>query len=313
MENISKSFGDKVVIRNFTGVVQRGDRIGFIGPNGAGKSTLLKIILGELEPDRGTVKRGTQLDIAYFDQFREALDDEATLSDVISPGSEFVEVGGSRKHIISYLGDFLFPPQRARAKVKSLSGGERNRLLLARLFARPANLLVLDEPTNDLDIETLELLENLLQDFAGTILLVSHDRAFLNNVVTQVFAFEGDGVVREYAGGYDDWLMQRGPVAAATADKPAAVTPPAPARSAAKKSRLSSNEQRELDALPGKIELLEKEQAAIQQRLADPALYVGAGQEVKGITQRQQAVAAEIETALARWEALELKKGSESA
>ena len=313
MENISKSFGDKVVIRNFTGVVQRGDRIGFIGPNGAGKSTLLKIILGELEPDRGTVKRGTQLDIAYFDQFREALDDEATLSDVISPGSEFVEVGGSRKHIISYLGDFLFPPQRARAKVKSLSGGERNRLLLARLFARPANLLVLDEPTNDLDIETLELLENLLQDFAGTILLVSHDRAFLNNVVTQVFAFEGDGVVREYAGGYDDWLMQRGPVAAATADKPAGVTPPAPARSAAKKSRLSSNEQRELDALPGKIELLEKEQAAIQQRLADPALYVGDGQEVKGITQRQQVVTAEIETALARWEVLEMKKGSEPA
>jgi len=313
MENISISFGDKAVIRNFTGVVQRGDRIGFIGPNGAGKSTLLKIILGQLEPDSGSVKRGTMLEVAYFDQFREALDDESTLADVISPGSEFVEVGGSKKHIISYLGDFLFPPQRARAKVKSLSGGERNRLLLARLFAKPANLLVLDEPTNDLDIETLELLENLLQDFAGTILLVSHDRTFLNNVVTQVFAFEGDAVVREYAGGYDDWLMQRESMAAVAAKAEAAVSvvrPNAPAAVTSRKNKMSFNDVRELESLPGRIEALEKEQHAIQQRLADPALYSSGSSEVKTLTQRQEEVAAELEVALARWEELELKKAA---
>ena len=192
----------------------RGDKIGFIGPNGAGKSTLLKLILGELEPDSGTVRRGTKVAVAYFDQFRAALDEEATLADTISPGSDFVEVDGGRKHVISYLGDFLFPPERARSPVKSLSGGERNRLLLARLFSRSANVLVLDEPTNDLDIETLELLESLLQEYPGTILLVSHDRAFLDNVVTQTIAYEGDGHWLEYAGGYSDWLRvkaRRGP------------------------------------------------------------------------------------------------------
>jgi ATP-binding cassette subfamily F protein uup len=306
LEDVSKSFGDKVVIRNFTGVVQRGDRIGFIGPNGAGKSTLLKIILGDLQPDSGTVKRGTQLEIAYFDQFREALDDESMLADVISPGSEFVEVGGTRKHIISYLGDFLFPPQRARAKVKSLSGGERNRLLLARLFAKPANLLVLDEPTNDLDIETLELLENLLQDFPGTILLVSHDRTFLNNVATQVFAFEGNGQVREYAGGYDDWLMQRGSAEARTDEAPKAEA--ASARGNPRKAKLSFNEVRELESLPAKIEALETEQGDIQRRLADPTLYATAPKEVKALSTRQEAIGVELGTAMARWEALELKK-----
>ncbi|MBL0125557.1 MAG: ATP-binding cassette domain-containing protein [Betaproteobacteria bacterium] len=306
LEDVSKSFGDKVVIRNFTGVVQRGDRIGFIGPNGAGKSTLLKIILGDLQPDSGTVKRGTQLEIAYFDQFREALDDESMLSDVISPGSEFVEVGGTRKHIISYLGDFLFPPQRARAKVKSLSGGERNRLLLARLFAKPANLLVLDEPTNDLDIETLELLENLLQDFPGTILLVSHDRTFLNNVATQVFAFEGNGQVREYAGGYDDWLMQRGSAEGRSDEAPKAEA--ASARGNPRKAKLSFNEVRELESLPAKIEALETEQGDIQRRLADPSLYATAPKEVKALTTRQEAIGVELGAAMARWEALELKK-----
>ncbi len=307
LEDVNMAFGDNHLIRNFTGVVQRGDRIGLIGPNGVGKSTMLKIILGGLEPDSGTVKRGTQLEIAYFDQFREALDDESTLADVISPGSEFIEVGGSRKHITSYLGDFLFPPQRARAKVKSLSGGERNRLLLARLFAKPANLLVLDEPTNDLDIETLELLENLLQDFPGTILLVSHDRTFLNNVATQVFAFEGNGLVREYAGGYDDWIAQRG-FAEAQADKAAKPEPAAAVRSNARKVKLSSNEARELGGLPGKIEALELEKTAIEQRLADPALYASAGKEAKVLTARQAAIVVEVEAAMSRWEALELKQ-----
>ena len=307
LDDVSKSFGEKSVIRNFTGVVQRGDRIGFIGPNGVGKSTMLKIILGDLEPDSGTVKRGTQLEIAYFDQFREALDDEAMLSDVISPGSEFVEVGGARKHIISYLGDFLFPPQRARAKVKSLSGGERNRLLLARLFAKPANLLVLDEPTNDLDIETLELLENLLQDFPGTILLVSHDRTFLNNVATQVFAFEGNGMVREYAGGYDDWLMQRDAVVQKADDKPKYDA--ANARAIARKAKLGFNEDRELEGLPGKIVALEAEQSEIARKLSNPAMYSASKNQIKELTSRQTEISAEIELSMSRWEALELKKG----
>ena len=307
LEDVSKSFGDNHLIRNFTGVVQRGDRIGFIGPNGVGKSTMLKIILGGLEPDSGTVKRGTQLEIAYFDQFREALDDEATLAEVISPGSEFVEVGGTRKHIISYLGDFLFPPQRARAKVKSLSGGERNRLLLARLFAKPSNLLVLDEPTNDLDIETLELLENLLQDFPGTILLVSHDRTFLNNVATQVFAFEGNGLVREYAGGYDDWLMQRGTPEPGNDNKPRADS--SAGRSTGRKTKLNFNEMRELETLQLRIQALETEQAEIERRLADPSLYASAPHEVKALSARQAATSTQIEEAMARWEALELKRG----
>ena len=309
LDDVSKSFGEKSVIRNFTGVVQRGDRIGFIGPNGVGKSTMLKIILGDLDPDSGTVKRGTQLEIAYFDQFREALDDEAMLSDVISPGSEFVEVGGSRKHIISYLGDFLFPPQRARAKVKSLSGGERNRLLLARLFAKPANLLVLDEPTNDLDIETLELLENLLQDFPGTILLVSHDRAFLNNVATQVFAFEGNGLVREYAGGYDDWLMQRAAPISQSDERPKSDNAGG-TRAGGRKSKLSFNEIRELETLPGKIAALESEQTDIARGLGDPALYSTASREVKALSTRQIAIVEELDSAMSRWEALELRKAS---
>ena len=204
--DVSKDFGAGPLIRDFSTRVIRGDRIGLIGPNGAGKSTLLKLILGEIEPDQGTVRRGTNLSVAYYDQLREQLDPRATLVDTINPGAEFVEIGGRRTHVITYLGDFLFPPERARSPVSSLSGGERNRLLLARLFAQPANVLVLDEPTNDLDIDTLELLEALLQDFAGTLFLVSHDRAFLDNVVTQTIVFEGNGLLREYAGGFSDWM-----------------------------------------------------------------------------------------------------------
>ncbi len=209
LAHVTKGYDGRVLIRDFSTRILRGDRIGLIGPNGAGKSTLLKLILGDVQPDAGTVRRGTRLAVAYFDQFREQLDPDATLADTISPGADFVEIGGTRRHVMTYLGEFLFPPERARSPVRSLSGGERNRLLLARLFAQPANVLVLDEPTNDLDIETLELLEALLQEYTGTLFLVSHDRAFLDNVVTQTIAFEEDGVLREYAGGYSDWAAYR--------------------------------------------------------------------------------------------------------
>ncbi len=309
--DVSKGFGGRPLIREFSAVIQRGDHVGLVGPNGVGKTTLIKMILGELAPDAGRIVRGTNLDVAYFDQFRVALDEEATLGDVISPGSDFVEVAGAKKHIVSYLGDFLFPPQRARAKVKSLSGGERNRLLLARLFAKPANLLVLDEPTNDLDIETLELLETLLQEYPGTLLIVSHDRAFLNNVVTQVYAFEGDGVVREYAGGYDDYLAQRIARVASTAPAPAPASTPvdkASARARERKARLNFNEVRELDQLPAKIEALEAQLAEVQSRLGDPQLYRSAPQEARGLNERQAQLTAEINQSMARWEELELKK-----
>jgi ATP-binding cassette subfamily F protein uup len=316
--NVSKNFGDKVIIRDFSAILQRGDRIGLIGPNGAGKTTLIKLMLADLEADSGTVKRGTQLQVAYFDQFREALDDNATLSDVISPGSEFVEIGGARKHVISYLGDFLFPPQRARAKVKSLSGGERNRLLLARLFAKPANVLVLDEPTNDLDIETLELLESMLQEYAGTVILVSHDRAFLDNVVTQVFAFEGGGRIREYVGGYAEWQSQaktdtswanaaKTPANAGVSFSGAASVPPAPA-TPVRKVKMSFNENRELEQLPGKIEALEKEQANLTEALADGSLFVKSPDTAANMSTRLEVVASEIEAAMNRWELLETKR-----
>jgi ATP-binding cassette subfamily F protein uup len=316
--NVSKSFGDKVIIRDFSAILQRGDRIGLIGPNGAGKTTLIKLMLADLEADSGNVKRGTQLQVAYFDQFREALDDNATLSDVISPGSEFVEIGGARKHVISYLGDFLFPPQRARAKVKSLSGGERNRLLLARLFAKPANVLVLDEPTNDLDIETLELLESMLQEYAGTVILVSHDRAFLDNVVTQVFAFEGGGRIQEYVGGYAEWQSQaktdtswanaaKTPANAGVSFSGAASVPPAPA-TPVRKVKMSFNETRELEQLPGKIEALEKEQANLTEALADGSLFVKSPDTAANMSTRLEVVASEIEAAMNRWELLETKR-----
>lgn len=311
--DVSKSFNNKIIVDKFSSIVQRGDRIGLIGPNGAGKSTLMKMILGELEADSGKIKLGTQLSVAYFDQFRETLDDEATLSDVISPGSEFIDNGNGRKHVISYLGEFLFPPQRARAKVKSLSGGERNRLLLARLFAKPANFLVLDEPTNDLDIETLDLLEELLQGYPGTVMVASHDRTFLDNVATQVFVFEGKGKVREFAGGYSDWQMQLANMAVVAA-RAADTKQPAPKPSTKPKNanvpkakKLSSNEQKELDSLTQKIDALGAESQTVQQALANPATYQDSAQAAKVKT--LQARLAEIEkdssAAMTRWEALE--------
>lgn len=306
LEHVSKSFGEKIIIKDFTTRIMRGDRIGLLGPNGAGKSTLLKIILGELQADSGLVRPGTKISVAYFDQLREQLDEEATLTDTISQGSDFIEINGEKKHVISYLGDFLFAPQRARSPVKSLSGGERNRLLLARLFTRPTNVLVLDEPTNDLDIETLELLEVLLQDYAGTLFLVSHDRAFLDNVVTQVIAFEGDGKLQEYAGGYEDWLRARplpaGSVVKKTAQKNKPQTQPAMA------SKLSFKETKELEALPKKIEGLEQEQAVISERLTDANLYRSQPAEAKRLQARVTQIDIELAIILARWEQLEAKQ-----
>ena len=307
LQKVCKSFGDQPLISDFSCVIQRGDHIGLIGRNGIGKTTLIRLILGQLAPDSGTVRLGTRLDVAYFDQFRAQLDPESTLSDVITQGSDYVETGTVRKHVISYLEDFLFPPERARAKVKSLSGGERNRLLLARLFSRPANLLVLDEPTNDLDIETLELLEVLLQDYAGTLLLVSHDRTFLNNVVTQVYAFEGAGVVREYAGGYDDWLAQRQAMADARPAKPATQQEAKPA-SGTRKSRMSFNDVRELEQLPGRIDALETEQHVIGARLTDASIYVSSPDDVKRLRGRLTEIEGLLEQAFLRWETLEAKR-----
>jgi ATP-binding cassette subfamily F protein uup len=310
LTHVNKSFGDRVIIHDFSTRILRGDRIGLLGPNGAGKSTLLKLILGELEADSGEIKRGTNLNIAYFDQMREQLNEEATLADTISPGSDFVEIGNERKHVISYLEDFLFPPQRARAPVKSLSGGERNRLLLARLFARPANVLVLDEPTNDLDIDTLELLEELLQDFGGTLFLVSHDRAFLENTVTQVIAFEGNGQLTEFGGGYDDWRRfseQR--AAEAVVEKPKAAPQPKPAAPPKPaQTKLSFKETHELAALPDKIETLETEQNALNTELADPDIYRTDPQRAKVLQTRLAGLEMELEQVMLRWEELESRR-----
>ena len=314
LDNVSKSYGDKVLIKNFSTRILRGDKIGLLGPNGAGKTTLLKLILGEIEPDSGHIEHGTKQSVAYFDQMREQLNEEATLADTISPGSDFVEIGNERKHVISYLEDFLFPPQRSRSPVKSLSGGERNRLLLARLFARPANILVLDEPTNDLDIDTLELLENLLQDFNGTLFLVSHDRAFLENTVTQVIAFEGNGKLTEFGGGYDDWqrFMQKqsdDKKAADSAQTAKASQASAQTNVASNKpatSKLSFKEQKELENLPLEIEQLETEQASIADELARPETYTNAEQ-IKKLQTRLSEIEASIEAKLSRWEALENK------
>ena len=311
--HVGKRFGNREVVKDFSTRIQRGDKIGLIGPNGAGKTTLLRLILGELTPDSGTVRQGTKMEIAYFDQFRTQLDPNATLADVISPGSDYVEIGGARKHVIGYLEDFLFAPERARSPVSSLSGGERNRLLLARLFAKPANVLVLDEPTNDLDIETLELLEQLLQDYEGTLFLVSHDRTFLDNVVTQTIAAEGDGAWKEYAGGYSDWAAYKASVPK-EAEKPkaeakAAAKPVEPAKP--KGDKLNWKEQRELEALPGKIADLEAEQAALTAKLEDPALYQTDPAAAQQAAERLAAIDDELLVLLERWEALESRAANQ--
>jgi ABC transport system ATP-binding/permease protein len=333
LTEVSKAFGEgenrRTIIRNFTGTVLRGDKIGLIGPNGAGKTTLLKMILGELAPDSGKVRQGSKIQVAYFDQMRDALDLDATLEDFISPGSEWIEIGDQKKHVKSYLSDFLFSPARGNSPVRSLSGGERNRLLLARLFARPANVLVLDEPTNDLDIDTLELLEDLLQNYDGTVFLVSHDRAFLDNVVTSTLVSEGDGAWREYEGSVQDWLTQsrrareirattvsianssissgsKLPIEADSKVK----TPPTPAvsalaaTSASTPVKLSYKAQRELDLLPKQIEALEAEQVTLREKLSDGKLY----QTDPALAIKLNAREAEIEdalmNALERWETL---------
>jgi ATP-binding cassette subfamily F protein uup len=311
LENVSKSFGEKVIVRDFSSIIMRGDKIGLIGQNGAGKTTLLKLILGQETPDSGTIKQGSKLQIAYFDQMRAQLNDEMSLAETIAPGSDFVEINGQRKHVMSYLGDFLFAPERARSPVKSLSGGERNRLLLARLFAKPANVLVLDEPTNDLDIDTLELLEELLEEYTGTVFLVSHDRTFLDNVVTQVIVSEGEGQWREYIGGYSDWERYSNSVAksVAKADSKPAVnagnTANAPA--AAKAKKLSYKEQRELEELPKLIAQLEAEQAAITAKLADADLYKNGPDEANKLNARFAEIDEELLTALDKWETIEAR------
>lgn len=310
LKHVSKSYCDKNIIKDFSCRIMRGDRVGLLGPNGAGKSTLLKLILNELEPDTGTVRQGTKLTVAYFDQMREQLNEDATLIDTISQGSNFVEIGNVRKHVISYLEDFLFAPERSRSSVKSLSGGERNRLLLARLLSRPTNVLVLDEPTNDLDIETLELLEVLLQDYSGTLFLVSHDRAFLDNVVTQVIAFEGDGVCREYVGGYEDWVRVRSSVKIKEKQDVRLQKTVLKARTSKQSSRikLSYNEMRELEALSTKIEILEQEQANITCKLSDAATYHDSPDQIVRLQTRFVGIEKEITSHLFRWDELETKR-----
>ena len=308
LDNISKSY-QKPIVKNFTATILRGDKVGILGSNGVGKTTLLKLILGELSPDSGIVKLGTRIEVAYFDQMRESLNLEATLEDFISPGSEWVEIGNQRKHVKSYLGDFLFAPERTNSPVLTLSGGERNRLLLARLFARPANVLVLDEPTNDLDIDTLDLLEQLLQDYQGTVFLVSHDRTFLDNVVTSMIAYEGDGLWREYEGGYEDYKVQKQRSAVIISDhdpKPAEVKAPAKTISnrSATKSKLSSKEKIELEQLPVKIDELEQEQLLIHQRLSDPEIYKNDPQLMISLKEKLIVTTNQLELSMSRWEFL---------
>ncbi len=303
VSNIDFAWGDQVIVRDFSTLILRGDRIGLIGPNGSGKTTLLKLLLGELQPERGEVRPGTGLEIAYFDQQRAVLRDDWTAAENVAEGRDFVEMDGQRKHIIGYLQDFLFTPERARAPITRLSGGERNRLLLARLFARPSNLLVMDEPTNDLDVETLELLEERLAEYPGTLLLVSHDREFMDNVVTSTLVMEGKGQVGEYVGGYSDWLRQRPDPA------PPSVTPettkPKPARKKPTPAKLSYKLARELEQLPEKVEALEAEIERIGERLNDPDFYRQAPEEIARINAKARDLQQELDQAYQRWEALE--------
>jgi ATP-binding cassette subfamily F protein uup len=310
LDGVSKRFGDTPVVSSLSLRLMRGDRLGLLGPNGAGKSTLIRLLLGDLPPDSGTVRLGTGLQVAYFDQLREQLDPDATLAGTISPGSDWVEVAGQRKHVISYLGDFLFPSERAQAPVRMLSGGERNRLLLARLFARPANLLVLDEPTNDLDIESLELLEATLQEYPGTLLLVSHDRRFLDNVVTQTLAAEGGGQWREYVGGYSDWLAQRpAPAAPARAAQPVAggTRDRAPAAAAPPRAKLSFKESRELEVLPARIEALEQEQQHLVAQMAQGDYHSAGAERIRADRARLAEIERLLEECFARWEWLDAR------
>ncbi|MBM67866.1 MAG: ABC transporter ATP-binding protein [Haliea sp.] len=311
LEQVSKRFDGKTVIRDFSTIIQRGDRVGIVGPNGAGKSTLVKMILGQLQPDEGRVTLGTKLEIAYSDQLRGKLEPEKNLIDNVCGGQEFIELNGKRRHAISYLGDFLFSPERVRTPVKALSGGEQNRAILARLFSKPANLLVLDEPTNDLDIETLELLEDILLSFDGTVILVSHDRDFMDHVVTQLLILRGDGTVEEQAGGYSDWEARGGQLVEPEtrgqqmpASKPEPATS-APAASTPARRKLSYKEQRELDALPARIEALEQQQAALEARTADPAFYQQSRDAVDAVLAELSGVQDALDAAIERWAELE--------
>jgi ATP-binding cassette subfamily F protein uup len=320
LENVSKSY-DRPIVKEFTATILRGDKVGLLGPNGAGKTTLLKLILGSIQPDSGSATMGSQIDVAYFDQMREGLDLNATLEDYISPGSEWIEINGARKHVKSYLNDFLFSPERANSPVSTLSGGERNRLLLARLFARPANVLVLDEPTNDLDIDTLELLEQLLQDYKGTVFLVSHDRAFLDNVVTSIIAYEGDGFWREYEGGYEDWKIQKKRSEEYRSNQSGTPEPAKskssvsePVKAAANKEvpktqksavqKLNGKERAELETIPLQIDDLEKEQASISESLGDPEIYKNRPADVITLQENLKIIDAKLSALMARWEDL---------
>lgn len=314
LQGVTHGYDGRILIKDFSTVLMRGDRIGLIGHNGAGKTTLLRIMLGLQEPNSGVVRHGTKLNIGYFDQMRSRLDENATLADTISPGSEWVEIGNQRKHIMSYLEDFLFPAARAHSPVRSLSGGERARLALARMFAQPTNVLVLDEPTNDLDIETLELLEDLIQDYTGTVLLVSHDRTFLDNVVTQVIAAEGDGHWGEYVGGYDEWLAQRPQTrteaAASSAPAPAAAEKSAAERNTktTKPGRLAPWEEKELEALPEKIAAIESQQAELAEQLSAPDLYKDGSTLADEINSQLDQLNKDLEQLFERWEKLEEKR-----
>jgi len=307
LAHVDKNFGDLCVLRDVSTIIQRGDRVGIVGPNGAGKSTLVKILLGQLQPDAGSVTFGSKLEVAYSDQLRDQLDGQKNLIDNVCGGQEFIEINGKRRHAISYLGDFLFSPERVRTPVKALSGGEQNRAILAKLFSKPANLLVLDEPTNDLDIETLELLEEILSTFEGTVLLVSHDRDFMDNVVTSLLVLEGNGVVSEHAGGYSDWVAR---VAASNAPAQARRERPAPASSASapaggKLNKLSYKLQRELDNLPRAIEALEQKQQVLEEAISRTDFYQGERAQVDATLEQLSRVQVELEQLFARWTALE--------
>jgi ATP-binding cassette subfamily F protein uup len=309
LDHVSKQFGGTPVVHDFSARVMRGDRIGLIGPNGAGKTTLLRLLLGELAPDSGEVRRGSNVQVAYYDQQREQLDPDRSVADTVGDGNDTVTVGGRSRHVIGYLGDFLFGRERARSPVRALSGGERNRLLLARLLTRPANVLVLDEPTNDLDLETLELLEDQLLEWPGTLLIVSHDRRFLDNVVTSTYGFEGGGRIVEYVGGYEDWLRQRPApepaIGAPVAATPASPLPPSAAAPPARKRRLTFKEQRELASLPETIAALEAEQDALNARVAGPEFYKEGADAIRQTLARQEQLSALLTAAYTRWDELD--------